>query len=175
DLPNGALVDETHGGRVTLPEVPGFALEIAPGSVTFPGGSRSGVVSVTAVHADRVPMPPGAGMQPRLIVTVQPVGAHFDPPAKLTLPNVDGLAPGTVTELFSFDHDIGSFVAIGTGTVSEDGLVVRSDPGFGIVEAGWHCGTPPGGSGASATLDLKVDPDPLFLIADQTPADKDTF
>ncbi len=156
DLPNGVLVDETHGGKVTLPEVPGFALEIAPGSVTFPGGSRSGIISVTAVHADRVPMPPGAGMQPRLIVTIQPVGARFDPPAKFTLPNVDGLAPGTVTELFSFDHDIGQFVSIGTGTVSEDGLVVQSDPGFGIVAAGWHCGTPPSGSGAAVTPNVRI-------------------
>lgn len=162
DLPNGVFVDETHGGTINLPEVPGFALEIAPGAVTFPGGGRSGVVSVTAVHADRVPMPPGAGMQPRLIVTIQPVGAHFDPPAKFTLPNVDGLTPGTVTEMFSFDHDIGEFVAIGTGTVSEDGLAVRSDPGFGIVEAGWHCGTPPRGSGSTATLQTKITdpPDP---------------
>lgn len=156
DLANGKMVDETRGGVVTLPDVPGFALEVAPGSVTFPGGSRSGVVSATLVHADRVPMPPGAGMQPRLIVTIQPVGAHFDPPARLSLPNVDALAPGTVTELFSFDHDIGEFVAIGTGTVSEDGLAVRSDPGFGIVEAGWHCGAPPAGSGSSATLKVEI-------------------
>ena len=38
DLQHGLFVDETRGGTVTLPEVPGFALEIAPGSVTFPGG-----------------------------------------------------------------------------------------------------------------------------------------
>lgn len=156
DLPNGVYVDETRGGTVTLPEVPGFSLEIAPGTVTFPTGSKSGLVSVTAVHADRIPMPPGAGMQPRLIVTVQPAGALFDPPARLTMPNVDALPPGTVTELFSFDHDIGEFVAIGTGTVSEDGLVVRSDPGFGILEAGWHCGAPPSGRGTASTVDVRI-------------------
>jgi len=161
DIPNGVMVDETRGGTVTLPEVPGFSLQLVPGSVTFPGGSRSGVVSVTAVHVDRVPMPPGAGMQPRLIVTIQPVGARFDPPAPMTLPNVDGLAPGTVTELFSFDHDIGEFVSIGTGTVSEDGLAVRSDPGFGILQAGWHCGAPPRGRGAGSSLAVKLTPRPI--------------
>jgi len=36
DLANGVLIDETRGGILKLPEVPGFALEIAPGSVTFP-------------------------------------------------------------------------------------------------------------------------------------------
>ncbi|MFY9824737.1 MAG: carboxypeptidase regulatory-like domain-containing protein, partial [Thermoanaerobaculia bacterium] len=156
DLAHGVAVDETHGGRVTLPDVPGFALEVAPGSVTFPGGSRSGTISVTAVHADKIPMAPGGGMQPRLIVTIQPAGARFDPPAAITFPNVDGLPPGSVTELFSFDHDLGAFVAIGTGTVSEDGLLLRSDPGFGVVQAGWHCGAPPSGNGDSETLTVSI-------------------
>jgi hypothetical protein len=163
DLPNGVYVDETRGGTVTVPGIPGVSLEVAPGSVTFPGGGRSGVVSVTAVKADKIPMPPGAGMQPRLIVTIQPVGAHFDPPAPFSLPNVDGLALGTVTELFSFDHDLGEFVSIGTGTVSDDGLVVQSDPGFGIVEAGWHCGAPPSGQGSGGQLSVRLSPRPIKI------------
>ncbi len=57
---------------------------------------------------------PGFGQQPRFIVTIQPSGAVFNPPAAITLPNVDGLGPREVTEMYSFDHDIGSFVAIGT-------------------------------------------------------------
>lgn len=177
DVANGALVDETRGGTVTISEVPGFALEIAPGSVTFPGGGRSGIISATAVHADKIPMAPGAGMQPRLIVTIQPAGALFDPPARLTLPNVDGLAAGKVTELFSFDHEIGAFVSIGTGVVSEDGLSVTSEPGFGVQKAGWHCGTPPSGSGQAATLSMTIDlPDPIFLAvpAQEQPPKKKT-
>ena len=78
-------------------------------------GSKTGCVSVTVVHGDKVPMVPGFGQQPRFIVTIQPAGAHFNPPAAITLPNVDGLKPREVTEMYSFDHDIGSFVAIGTG------------------------------------------------------------
>jgi len=39
DLPHGLQVDATHGGTLTLPDVPGFALTIAPGSVTFPDGA----------------------------------------------------------------------------------------------------------------------------------------
>jgi len=139
DLTHGAQVSETAGATLTLPEVPGFALEIAPGSVTFPGGARSGLVSVTVVHSDRVPMVPNFGQQPRLIVTIQPAGARFDPPARLTLPNVDGLAPGSVTEMYSFDHDLGHFVSIGPATVSDDGTVVTANPGVGVIKAGWHC------------------------------------
>ena len=135
--------DTTGGGTLTVPEAPGFSLTFGPGQVTFPGGSKTGCIHVTVVHPDKVPMVPGFGQQPRFIVTIQPAGALFNPPAPITIPNVDGLKPGHVTEMYSFDHDIGSFVAIGTGTVSEDGLVIRSNPGVGVLKAGWHCGGDP--------------------------------
>lgn len=147
DLASGVFVDETTGATLELPEIPGFGLEIEPGSVTFPDGSRSGTVSVTAVHYDRIPMTPGFGQQPRLIVTIQPAGAHFDPPARMLLPNVENLDPGSVTEMFSFDHDLGQFVSIGPASVSADGLQIIADPGVGVVKAGWHCGGDPAPGG----------------------------
>ena len=143
DVSSGLYVDEVTGGIVTAPDVPGLTLEVAPGSVTFPGGSKSGIVSITTVHSDRVPMVPNFGQQPRLIVTIQPAGARFDPPARITYPNVEGLAPGESTDLYSFDHDLGHFVSIGPGTVSDDGTLLVSDPGVGILKAGWHCGGDP--------------------------------
>ena len=143
DVDTRLCVSETAGGTLTLPQVPGFALTVAAGSATFPGGSRTGCVSVTPVNGDKVPMAPGFGQQPRFVVTIQPVGTVFNPPARLTLPNVDGLAPRQVTEMYSFDHDLAAFVSIGTGTVSEDGSVITSDPGVGVIKAGWHCGGDP--------------------------------
>ncbi|MET0646112.1 MAG: hypothetical protein ABW208_05775 [Pyrinomonadaceae bacterium] len=139
------------GGTLTIPEAPGFSLTFGPGQVTFPGGSKEGCVSVTVVHGDKVPMVPGFGQQPRFIVTIQPAGAVFSPPAAITMPNVDGLAPREVTEMYSFDHDIGSFVAIGTATVSDDGQVIRSNPGVGVIKAGWHCGGNPAATGSAGT------------------------
>jgi len=147
ELGNSVVVDETRGGTLTLPDFPGFALEIQPGSVTFPSGSRSGIISATVVHTDKVPMVPNFGQQPRFIVTIQPANAIFDPPARLTLPNLDALPPGAVTEMYSFDHDLGRFVSIGLATVSDDGTVVTSSPGAGVRKAGWHCGGNPSGSG----------------------------
>ena len=141
----------TGGGTLTIPEAPGFSLTFGPGQVTFPGGSKTGCVSVTVVHADKVPMSPGFGQQPRFIVTIQPAGAVFNPPARITLPNVDGLKPRAITEMYSFDHDIGSFVAIGTGTVSDDGQIISSNPGIGVLKAGWHCGGDPNSTGTAAT------------------------
>ena len=134
---------------LTLDDFPGFKLEIEKDSITFPDGSREGLVSVTAVNASKVPMAPPNGMQPQFIVTIQPVGAVFDPPAKLSLPNVDGHTPGAQVEMYSFDHDLEEFVSIGLGTVSEDGSVVKSNPGVGVIKAGWHCGSQPGGSGTA--------------------------
>ena len=55
------------------------------GSVTFPDGTYEGYISVTQVHADKVPMAPPKGFQPRFIITIQPPGAVFDPPAPITL------------------------------------------------------------------------------------------
>lgn len=133
--------------EITLAEVPGFKLEIAAGSVTFPDGSKEGNISVTTVNASKVPMAPPNGMQPQFIVTIQPAGAKFDPPAPLTLPNVDGHAPGAQVEMFSYDHDLEEFVAIGLGTVSKDGTLIKTNPGVGVIKAGWHCGAQPGGDG----------------------------
>ncbi len=150
DTSHGIFVDETHGGTLTIPDVPGFSLTVAPNSATFPDGTRRGTITVTPVHPDKVPMVPNFGQQPRFIVTIQPPGVRFDPPAAITHPNVDGLAPGEVTELYSFDHDMGSFVATGTATVSDDGSVLTSDPGTGIVKGGWHCGGNPSTAGTAA-------------------------
>lgn len=145
------VTQSTGGGTLTIPEAPGFSLTFGPGQVTFPGGSKTGCVSVTVVHGDKVPMVPGFGQQPRFIVTIQPAGAVFNPPAPITIPNVDELTPRAVTEMYSFDHDIGSFVAIGTGAVSDDGQIIRSNPGVGVLKAGWHCGGNPNILGAAAT------------------------
>jgi hypothetical protein len=144
---NQLCVDATHGGTLTLPQSPGFSLTIAPGAATFPGGARQGCVSVSTVNGDKVPMSPGFGQQPRFIVTIQPVGTIFNPPAAMTLPNVDGLAPREKTEMYSYDHDLSMFIAIGTATVSDDGSVIASDPGTGVLKAGWHCGGDPNAVG----------------------------
>ena len=132
-----------------LDNIPGFSLTVKANSVTFPDGTQEGSISVTQVNADKMPMEPPNGLQPRFIITIQPPGAVFDPPAPITLPNVDGLAPGSITEMYSFDHDLGQFVSIGTGTVSEDGMLLKSDSGVGVIKAGWHGGGDPAQTGCT--------------------------
>ena len=125
---NQIFVSEEVGGTLTLTDIPEFSLFVEPGSATFADGSKSGVISATVL-----PTPTDS---PRFVVTIQPAGVVFDPPAPVVLPNALRLAPGDMVEMFFFNHDLGTFVNIGPGTVSEDGSVVVSDPGFGIVQSG---------------------------------------
>lgn len=123
--------------------VPGFSLEVFANSTTFPGGDPTGLLSINQVHLDKVPMPPPAGaisLPPAW--TIQPSGVLFDPPARITIPN-NGLMPGTVIDIFQFDHTNNAFVNVGPGTVTEDGSRVVSDPGFGVTRAGWGVSIPP--------------------------------
>ena len=153
---DGLLVDENTGGTLTLPAAPGFSLTVEAGSATFPGGGKSGTITVTVVHNDKIPMTPNFGQQPGFVVTLQPAGVHFGPPAPISYPNVDGLAPGEITELYSFDHDMGRFVSIGTGTVTEDGAIIVSDPGVGIIKSGWGAAGPPNPAGAAQNTDVEI-------------------
>ena len=156
-LNEGKWVDGLEDVTVGLDELPGFELTVRAGTtVTFPDGANEGVVSVTQVHFDQAPMAPIDGLQSRVLVTIQPPGVKFDPPAPLQIPNVDGYPPNKKVEMFSYDHDLESFVSIGTGTVSEDGSVIRSDPGVGVVKGGWHCGSNPQGSGGSAGISASL-------------------
>jgi hypothetical protein len=142
DVQNSQTVSPSQGENIQVSNVSGFSLSIAPGSVTFRDGSQTGSVSVTQVHRDKVPMPPPNGLNPKIVFTIQPPGAVFDPPAPISYPNVDNRLPGEIIDLYSFDHDLGQWVGIGTGTVSQDGAYIVSDPGVGIIEGGWHFPAP---------------------------------
>jgi len=90
-------------------------------------------------------MLPAGLLQHTFDLTIQaPGAAAFTTPLQLTLPNVFNAAPGTKLNLLSFDHTTGRLVIDGTGTVSEDGLYVVTDPDTGVTKPGWHGMTPPG-------------------------------
>ncbi len=143
DLSEAQIVGGPQDVTLRMPGVPGLELTVFANSVTFPDGSRTGRVSITQVHLDKVPMPAPSGtvfMPPAW--TVQPAGVKFDPPAGITIPN-DGMPPGRMIDIFQFDHDLNQFINVGKGTTTEDGLKIVSDPGFGITAAGWGgCGQP---------------------------------
>ena len=161
---------------LTVDELPGFELTILAGTaITWPEGYPEGQVSVTPVHFDQAPMAPNDGLQSRVLVTIQPPGVKFDPPAPLQLPNVDGFSPGEKVEMYSFDHDLEAFVGIGLGTVSQDATVIRSDPGVGVRKGGWHCGASPAGGGGSAGISASVSASDKTLNASGGPAQDTTW
>lgn len=143
DMENSKIVGGNQDVTLTMRGVPGLAMTIFANSVRCPDGSSTCRVTISQVHLDKVPMAPPNGtlfMPPAW--TIQPHGVHFTIPARMTIPN-NGLAPGRIIDMFQFDHDLNMFVNIGKGTVSQDGLTITTDPGFGITAAGWGGGGPP--------------------------------
>src|SRR5580704_17307098 len=94
---------QTVGGAqnvvLTMAGVPGFQLTIFANSVTFPDGTHVGQMSLSQVHADKVPMQPPNGTAPLIVGTLQPPGVLFNPPVQVQYPNVTGLPPGMVVEV----------------------------------------------------------------------------
>ncbi|MFZ0319761.1 MAG: PKD domain-containing protein [Candidatus Sulfotelmatobacter sp.] len=140
DTGNSQVVGGAQAVQLTMTGVPGLVYTVAPNSVTFPDGTHVGTLTLSQVHGDRVPMAPPNGTAPRLVGTLQPAGVLFNPPVQMQLPNTDGLAPGQVEDIFSFHHDLEQFVVEGTARVSADGSVIVTDPGFGLTVSGWHGG-----------------------------------
>ena len=126
--------------------IDGLEMRIAPGSMRLADGRLAPdgtLVSLNQVHHDDVPMPMPDGASPPFAWTLQPAGATFDPPIEITYPNMSALPPGAVAYFLSFDHDTGKFEIVASGSVSEDGARIMTDPGAGLSLAGWGCNCPP--------------------------------
>jgi hypothetical protein len=143
DTDNSQVAGGDQDVILTMKNVPGVAYKIFAHSVTFPDGTHVGRLTLSQVHADKVPMTPPNGSAARLVGTLQPSGVKFDPPVQMVLPNTDALAPGQILEIFSFHHDVEQFVTEGTAHVTEDASAIISDPGFGLTVSGWHGGNGP--------------------------------
>ncbi|MCP3980328.1 MAG: hypothetical protein GY716_13570 [bacterium] len=140
DMAGAKMVGGPTDEILEMQDVPGFAVKVFANSVILHDGNPGQILMTSSqVKFDKVPMAPPQGSTPMIVGTLQPGGIRFDPPAQVIYPNAEGFAPGDVADIFAFHHDIGEFVNLGPGTVSADGSVVASDPGFGIVESGWHC------------------------------------
>ena len=118
-------------------------VDIAPGAALNDFGGQALQAAIIPVPPDRIPAPLPPNLNPALVISIQAPGAsNFDVPAPITFPNLEGLAPGEQSLIFSFDHDAGAFKVVGTGTVSEDGMSIVSNggviqaPGWGFTQVG---------------------------------------
>ncbi len=126
------------------PELQGVQIVVPPDALFSDNGARGGMVGIAPVAPDRLPSPLPPGLDLPLVITVQTDGAtNFDVPVPACFPNTpdkDGepLAPGEKSALWSFNHDIGDWEIVGPMTVSDDGTLVCTDEGVGILQPGWH-------------------------------------
>ncbi|NJO63132.1 MAG: hypothetical protein HC836_34420 [Richelia sp. RM2_1_2] len=125
-------------------------VKFVAGSATDDAGNAATQAMIVPVDPNRLPAPLPPGMNPGLVISIQAGGengfnreadggaTNFDVPAPVTFPNLEGLAPGEKSLIWTFNHDAGDWEVIGTGTVSEDGKSIVSDEGVGIRAPGWH-------------------------------------
>ncbi len=135
--------------READPRLAGTSITVPPNALFSDNGTRGGSVGIAPVSPDRLPGELPEGLSFPLVVTVQTDGAtNFDQPAQICFPNLPDpdtgelLLPGMKAALWSFNHDTGRFEIAGSMTVSEDGSMICTDPGVGVLAPGWHGARP---------------------------------
>lgn len=147
--PNNAVTfDNTQDVELTVEGIEGLKMTIRAGSMrrfdgTVPKPGSSAIVSLNQVHFDKIPMPMPNGAAPPFAWTLQPSGSTFDPPVEIELPNMAGLPADAVVYFLSFNHATNRFEIAASGHVTADGRALVTDPGSGLVTAGWGGFCPP--------------------------------
>ena len=138
DMVNGQMIDPAQDVTVTTPNIGGAAVMVTAGSLMDQQGNAfEGVLSITEVPTDLTPAALPKGLNPDLVVTIQPGEMVFETPAAITLPNTAGYAPGVEMDLWSINPETGDFDKVGLGQVSADGSVIETIEG-GIRNSSWH-------------------------------------
>ena len=143
DVANGVAINPTQDTVVTTPNLPGASVTVKAGTLFDKNGNPFvNKLSITAVPPDLTPAALPDTLRPGLVVTIQPGDMVFDVPAPLTLPNVEGYAPGSDMDLWSINPITGVFDRVGLARVSADGSVIETIEG-GIRNSSWHFVAPP--------------------------------
>ncbi len=138
-LPLDSAGFTTQTVQATTPLIPGLIVTIPAGTrIIGPDGNPVSQITMTPVPIDRSPMPFPPGVTAPLLFTIQPGGAVPSQPLPITFPNLTQAPPGSPADLYFFDLAIGGWAIWGTGTVSDDGTQIISDPGFGLPRFAWH-------------------------------------
>ena len=132
-----------EAAEVTFAELPNYGLHI-PEGVRLIGwdGTPITEINVRTASPDRLPirpLPDGlTATTVYLYYFFREGGADPESPIPVTMPNEAGLAPGTKADLWYYDESptpdptSNQWRRQGTGTVSDDGLTITTDPGVGI-------------------------------------------
>ncbi|MFT7669661.1 MAG: hypothetical protein ACI8X5_002366 [Planctomycetota bacterium] len=148
DPANQVVFDNTADVILRVNGIAGLEMIVRAGSVTLangdvPDAQTPVTLSLNQVDFDEIPMPLPDGAAAPFAWTLQPGGTHFDPPVEVRMPNMVGLAPGAIAYFLSFNHSTERFDIVASGSVTEDGGLIVTDPGAGIATAGWGGFCPP--------------------------------
>ena len=138
DVDAEVQVSPTFNTVITNPSLPGVEVEIIGGSATNPDGTPfTGKLSINPVPDYGRPESRPEELRPGFAITIQPAGIRFNPPARITFPNADAMAPGNEVNLWSLSPDTGKFNIVGKMAVAADGQTFITVEG-GVVASAWH-------------------------------------
>ncbi|MFZ4660948.1 MAG: RHS repeat-associated core domain-containing protein [Caldilineaceae bacterium] len=110
---------------------------IPPNTVLDDNGQvYRGPISVSPVPDEFTPAALPDTLDPSRVLTIQPMGLTFRNPAPISFPNNDGLAVGSIVDIWSLDHELGKFFIAGKGEVKANGMIETIEGG--IRESSWH-------------------------------------
>jgi uncharacterized protein (TIGR03437 family) len=110
-----------------------FKLPAPNVSAIFPNAATSGNITLDLIENSLTPIRLPGGVFSSTIIQLTPFGVKLDPGGQLIFPNVDGLPPGTVANLYAYDFDtsrqtFGNFIDLGPrARVSADGQLIVTD------------------------------------------------
>jgi uncharacterized protein (TIGR03437 family) len=119
----------------------GIRFDIADNAAAiFADGARQGAITLSVIVNNRTPVPLPPGHTGTSIAQLSPAGVQLSPGGTLSFPNTELLPPNSTATLFKLDQNpasrtVGSFVAVGSATVTSNGLRIESDSGA-ITESG---------------------------------------
>ncbi len=138
DVDAEIAVSPTFTTVISNPSVPGVELTIPGGTARNSDGTLfTGKLSINPVPDYGRPESRPEELRPGMAITIQPAGVRFNPPARLTFPNADGMPPGSELDLWSLSPDTGTFSIVGKMVVSADGQSIITIDG-GVVASAWH-------------------------------------
>jgi len=145
---------------VTNPNI-GVTLTIASDAAKNQDGSNYlGEISISEVPDGLAPAALPGELNPSLLITIQPVGVVFDPPAQIIFPNTDNLADGNEVNIWSLEAGTGTFIPVGQGVVSGTQILPIAGQEAVIRAADWHFQLPPRPKPGGGTVPKKKKPDP---------------
>ncbi|MCU0239247.1 MAG: IPT/TIG domain-containing protein [Pyrinomonadaceae bacterium] len=144
DVQHEVDVIPTQETIVQNPRVEGLKMMIpANANLRNRDGTPVTRVSITPLAIDRTPTPLPTNVSMALVYTAQPGGALSDKPIPVIFPNLLGTDPGTVVELYAFNHDTVQWYVYGFGTVSQDGKSItpninpNTNEPYGLTDFSW--------------------------------------